>query len=229
MMPNFNAVKALAFDYYGTIANKGALSSVVDGHFPGQGDALTKLWFSTCQRYCFQNGMMNRYAPWDELTKAALDYACSDLNIPIPEAVRTELIDADASLPVYAEVHKALPRLAKKFSLYVLSMGSAWMIKRSQQNAGVDGHFTDIITTEQAKIYKPKLEAYELALRETGLEKNQLGFVSGNSFDVIGSKNFGLPTIWVRRHNQALDGLGLEPDLIVDDLLAMADILGASG
>lgn len=53
----------------------------------------------------------------------------------------------------------------------------------------------------------------------------KIGFVSGNSFDVIGSKNFGFPTIWIRRYGQPLDDLDLEPDMIAGDLEEMADAL----
>ena len=59
------------------------------------------------------------------------------------------------------------------------------------------------------------------------MQPNEITFVSGNSFDVIGAKNYGYPTIWVRRYGQPLDGLGLTPDLIVEDLNEMAERLGA--
>ena len=65
-MADFGPVKALAFDYYGTIADKQGLGATVEALIPGtDGVALAKLWFATCQRYCFQNGMMGRYIPWD--------------------------------------------------------------------------------------------------------------------------------------------------------------------
>jgi 2-haloacid dehalogenase len=218
-------IKALAFDYYGTIADKRALSGLIDRYHPGMGTALARHWFSTSQRYCFQMGMMERYAPWDELTRRALDFACADLGVAIAPALVDELIEADATLPVYPDVPAALARLAAKYRLYVLSMGSAWMIKRSQQSAGIARHFAGIITTQGAAIYKPRKEAYALAAEISQLEPEGIGFVSGNSFDVIGSKNAGLLTIWVRRHNQPLDPLGFAPDIVVTDLIEMADRL----
>ena len=58
-----NRIKALAFDYYGTIADKLSLAGEIDVSFPGHGAAFTKLWFAQTQRYCFQNGMMERHIP----------------------------------------------------------------------------------------------------------------------------------------------------------------------
>ncbi len=224
-MTDFTRVKALAFDYYGTIGDKQGLGGIIDKHFPGKGQAMAKLWFATCQRYCFQNGMMERYIPWDELTRAAFKFAAADLGIDASDAVRDELIATDQSLPAYPEARGALARLARSFDLYVLSMGSPWMIEQSQKAAGIDAFFEAVLTTQDRQIYKPGRAAYELGVELIGRPRDEIAFVSGNSFDVIGSRNFGFPTIWVRRHGQPLDDLGLAPDLVVKDLNEMADAL----
>ena len=226
-MSDFGTLKALAFDYFGTIGDKQGLSATIDRHIPGgHGAALAKLWFQTCQRYCFQNGMMGRYTPWNELSASALTFAAADLSIPMSDEVRLNLLEADDQVPVYREAPTALARLAGRFSLYVLSMGAVGMIRRSQQGGGIDHLFTDIITTEPDKVYKPGRAAYDVGVRAIGVPVEEIGFVSGNSFDVIGSKNFGFPTFWVRRYGQPLDGLGLEPDVTVIDLDELATALG---
>ena len=55
--------------------------------------------------------------------------------------------------------------------------------------------------------------------------EEEIGFVSGNSFDVVGSASFGYPTFWINRTSEPLDVLGLEPDLIVSNLDELADAL----
>ncbi len=226
-MNDFSSVKAIAFDYYGTIANKNALAAEIDEVFPGQGEAFCKLWFAQTQRYCFQNGLMGRHIPWSELTKAAFNFTVQEISIDIDEATRDRWIKADSRLPVYPEAPAALARLAKRFNLHVLSMGSLGMIEQSQKNAGIANHFKSIINIEPHKIYKPSKAAYEIGTREIGVAAHEVTFVSGNSFDVIGAKNYGYLTIWVRRYGQPLDCLGLTPDLIVADLSEMAVQLGA--
>jgi 2-haloacid dehalogenase len=226
-MDSTSNIKALAFDYYGTIANKMALADEIDQTFPGQGAAFTKLWFAQIQRYCFQLGQMEHHITWDELTIAAFDFATKEMAMTVADDLRDQWIEADTRLPVYPEADAALGRLAAKFDLYVLSMATPWMIEKSQANAGIDGHFKGIISAEPHKVYKPGRAAYELGQTEIGVSIEELGFVSGNSFDVIGATNFGYPTIWVRRYGQALDAFGITPDLIVADLAEMADELGA--
>ena len=225
-MQKHRHLEALAFDYFGTVGDKQGLSRVIDQHVPGgKGDALAKLWFQTCQRYCFQNGMMGRYTPWSELTRSALEFAAADLGIELSDNVRETLLAADQQVPVYPEAGDALARLANNFSLHVLSMGAPQMIRRSQEQAGIADLFASIVTTEPDRIYKPNPAAYAIGVREIGVAAEAIGFVSGNSFDVIGARNFGFWTVWVRRYNQPLDGLGIEPDLVVDDLSELADFL----
>ncbi|MSO92791.1 MAG: haloacid dehalogenase type II [Rhodospirillales bacterium] len=226
-MVDFHRVKALAFDYYGTIADKTALASEIDASFPGKGAAFVKLWFAQTQRYCFQVGMMDRHLPWSDLVKAAFKFTCAELGVAVGDGLRDRWIEADTRLPVYAEAPTALRRLAQRYDLYVLSMASPWMIEKSQVNAGIAGHFKGLISGETHKVYKPGRAAYELGVREIGVAADEVAFVSGNSFDVLGAKNYGYPTIWVRRYGQALDDLGLAPDLVVKDLLEMAASLGA--
>lgn len=227
-MSEFSRIEALAFDYFGTIADKHGMGALVESLVPGaDGPALAKLWFLTCQRYCFQMGMMERFLPWSELSVSALDFAAAELGVTIPAAARERLLAADAEVPVYAEAPAALARLATRFRLYVLSMGDIAMLEGSQRRAGIDKHFSGLISIQSDRVYKPGRAAYQVGVREIGLPAERIGFVSGNSYDVIGARNFGFPTIWVRRYGQPLDGLGLEPDLVVRDLVGMADALGA--
>ena len=114
-----NRIKALAFDYYGTIADKRSLAAEIDVNFPGYGAAFTKLWFAQTQRYCFQNGMMERHIPWSELTIAAFNFACQEMDMTVSDKLRDQWIEADTRLPVYREAPAALARLGARFDLYV--------------------------------------------------------------------------------------------------------------
>ena len=170
---------------------------------------------------------MGRHIPWSKLTQAAFNFTAQEMSININDAIRDRWIEADRRVSVYPEAPAALARLASHFDLHVLSMGSTEMIEQSQKNAGIASQFKSVISIEHHKIYKPSKSAYEIGVREIGVRPNEITFVSGNSFDVIGAKNYGYPTIWIRRHGQPLDGLGLTPDLIVGDLNEMAERLEA--
>jgi len=219
------ALRALTFDHYGTLFDKEAVSGLIDARVPGRGLGLARLWFKTTQHYCWLNGMMGRHQTWDDLTRRALDYAFQSEGVELDPELAEALIDADVHLPPYPEVPAALALLAKRFDLWVLSMGSPWMIEKSQEKAGIRHLFKGIISAEQAKVYKPAPGAYGLAVKKLGLSAEEIGFVSSNSFDVMGSANYGYPTFWVNRRGLTLDLLGPTPDLEVADLAALADHL----
>lgn len=225
------ALRALTFDHYGTLFDKEAVSSLIDERVPERGLELARLWFKTTQQYCWLNGMMGRHQTWDDVTRRALEYTFQSEGLDLDPVLADALIDADIHLPAYAEVPAALARLARNFDLWVLSMGSPWMIEKSQEKAGIGHLFKGIISAEQAKVYKPAREAYGLAERKLGLRAEEIGFVSSNSFDVMGSANYGYPTFWVNRRGLTLDMLGPKPDLEVSDLTALAErlVLARSG
>lgn len=227
MHERFATVRALAFDHYGTLFDKQAVAALIEEAFPGRGAEAARLWYDTTKQYCFLSGMMERHATWEELTRRSLAYVGLTLGLTVPADLHDRLLQADLTLPPYPEVPAALERLASRFRLYVLSMGSPHMIEASQRHAGVEGHFSGVISTEPFKVYKPSPRAYEVGLRQIGLTKQQIGFVSSNSFDVMGSAHFGFPTVWVNRTGAPLDEIGPRPDFAVGNLAALADALEA--
>jgi 2-haloacid dehalogenase len=225
-MTEFPALRALAFDHYGTLFDKAAIGRLLEAHVPGRGQEFAVFWFRTMQRYCFQNGMMERYQTWDELTGNALTYTANCFQVALDDALRARLLDADLHLPPFPEVPSALERLSRRFDLYVLSMASQNMLTRTQGNAGTLRLFKKIISGDARRVYKPSKSAYQLGVDEIGLPRDAIGFVSSNSFDVIGAVNFGYTTFWINRTGEPLDELGPRPHWTGADLAALADTLG---
>ena len=227
MADTFGKIRALAFDHYGTLFDKHAVAKVMEDDFPGLSEELAQVWFKTIKKYCWLSGLMERYLTWDEITKRALTFAEKSLSLEVTDELHEKLIQADLVLPPFPEVPGALERLASKLDLYVLTMASPWMVEASQKNAGVDHLFKKVISSEPHKVYKPGKISYDLAVDEIGLPKEQIGFVSGNSFDVIGGANYGFPVFWINRKDQPLDELGPQPDWEGKGLDELATVFGA--
>jgi 2-haloacid dehalogenase len=224
-MSSFPVIKALAFDHYGTLFDKTAIGRVLETWVPGRGQEFALFWFRTMQRYCFQNGMMERYQSWDELTGNALTYTANVFGVTLDDAARARLIEEDLQLPPFPEVPGALERLSRRLDLYVLSMASHNMLAHTQANAGTARFFKKIISGDSRRVYKPAKSAYQLGVDAIGRPRDAIGFVSSNSFDVIGAVNFGYTTFWINRTGEPLDELGPRPHWTGPDLGALADAL----
>jgi FMN phosphatase YigB (HAD superfamily) len=56
------------------------------------------------------------------------------------------------------------------------------------------------ISIDQAGIYKPVRDAYNLATTYLGLDAASIGFVSSNAWDIAGALRSGFVPVWVNRH-----------------------------
>ena len=60
MAADFSNIKALAFDHYGTLFDKHAVSSVIEKN-SGHGEEMAEVWFTTIKKHCRLSGFMERY------------------------------------------------------------------------------------------------------------------------------------------------------------------------
>ncbi|MDH5229617.1 MAG: HAD-IA family hydrolase, partial [Gammaproteobacteria bacterium] len=81
------------------------------------------------------------------------------------------------------------------------------------------GEFIDhIISTDQAKTFKPDPRAYQLGVETLGYTKQNILFTAFASWDAAGAKWFGYPTVWVNRFAAPIEELSVKPDASAADL-----------
>jgi len=219
-------IKALVFDAYGTLFDVHSVIATCNQHFPEQGPALSKAWRAKQLEYTWLRSLMGRYEDFWQVTEAALVFACKTLNLPCPPATRAELMEAYLHLDPYPEVLPSLKALAN-YPLAILSNGSPRMLQAAVESAGLRGIFSHILSVDTVKIYKPSPRVYELASQKMGVATSAIGFVSSNSWDVIGAKAAGLWTCWVNRSGAPEDELGFLPDARANTLADLASLIRA--
>ena len=50
------------------------------------------------------------------------------------------------------------------------------------------------------------------------IKKNEIAFLSANTWDVSGGGNYGYQAVWVNRNNNVFDNLDFKPKLEIKDL-----------
>lgn len=217
-------IQAFVFDAYGTLFDVHSVIEACNQAFPGQGQALSQLWRAKQLEYTWLKTLMGHYEDFWQVTEAALTFACKALNLQAPCDPRPQLLAAYLRLDPYPEVMEALASLAP-LPLVILSNGSPRMLAAVVKNADLTEKFTQVLSVDEVKVYKPSPAVYELAPRKLGISKEAICFVSSNSFDVIGAKAFGFQVCWVNRTNAPLDELGFVPDVRIHRLTELKHFL----
>ena len=89
----------------------------------------------------------------------------------------------------------------------------------------LDNLFDDIFSIEEVGIYKPHAKVYDLPIKKYEIKKNEVVFLSANTWDVSGGGNYGFNAIWVNRNNNIFDKLDYRPNNEIKNLSEIIDII----
>ena len=213
--------QALVFDAYGTLYDVHSVIQRCDRFWPGRGAALSQLWRTKQLEYTWQRSLMRRYAPFSQVTREALAYACQALKLPLAPQQEDALMQQYLALAAYADVPDALASLPGRKA--ILSNGSPDMLDPLVQHSGLA--FDAVLSVDAVKVFKPAPEVYQLAVDRLGVPKEAIGFVSSNCWDALGAKSFGFRVYWINRAGAPVDRLGFQPDGLLGSLGDLPEVL----
>jgi 2-haloacid dehalogenase len=217
--------KALVFDAYGTLFDLGGLTVLGDELYPGQGAALCELWRRKQLEYSWLLSLMGRYQDFWLVTRLALLYALDAMGLTADQARLERLMGAYFTLPTFPEVRTSLLRLAERYPLALLSNGTEEMLERVVTHNNLGPYLSHVLSVEAAGVYKPNPRVYDLAIQAFFAVPAEIVFVSANSWDVGGAKNFGFSTAWCNRAGLPIETHAPPPDLVVENLEGLEALL----
>ena len=212
--------RALVFDAYGTLFDVHSVAARCEAFWPGKGAQLSQLWRAKQLEYTWQRSLMQRYAPFSQITREALEYACSFLHLAFDAQKEKVLMEEYRRLAPFADVPGAL-KMLKGRKLAILTNGSPDMIAPLVEHSGLA--FDAVLSVDEVGVFKPAPEVYQLAVEALRVKKNEIGFVSSNCWDAIGAKSFGFSVYWINRANAPVDRTGFAPDA---QLASLGDLPG---
>ena len=216
--------RAVVFDAYGTLFD---IHTVVTQGSDIGGDlrALSALWRQRQLEYTWLRSLMDRYEDFWSVTEAALRSATRQLRIITDDPVLDRLMNAYLFPAAFEDVISALKSF-KGVPLAILSNGSLKMLESAVRHNGLESFFTELISVDRVRIYKPSPRAYSLGAESLQLAASEILFVSSNSWDVSGAKAYGYRVCWCNRQNQEAEFLEGTPDLTVTRLDQIANLIG---
>ena len=167
---------------------------------------------------------MNRHKNFWQVTEDSLDKSMKAFKINL--AMRNELLNLYKKLSTFPEVKGALNDLKKKnYKISILSNGTPALLNELVSSNNLDNFFDDIFSIEEVKIYKPDSKVYNLPIKKYQIKKDEVAFLSANTWDVSGGGNFGYNSIWVNRNKNIFDNLDYKPKNEVKNLTQLLDIV----
>ena len=190
-----------------------------------------QLWREKQLEYTFRRGLMRRYVDFDACTAQALKYVSAQLGIPLGEADERVLLGGYLRLPAFPDVRPGLEGLRSSgHKLVALTNGTEGSVRRLLENNRLDGYFEAILSADRLGTFKPDPAVYSLLSQVMDAHHTQALLVSGNPFDVIGAKAFGLGAAWLRRDpHKIFDPWEYPPDLVVRTLEELCGELRRTG
>lgn len=222
-----DAVVVVVFDAYGTLLD---VHSAIDTQRDLLGDearSISDLWRQKQLEYSWLTGLRGDYQDFWALTEMALAYAFKAHDLATDTPLFQHLLDVYWRLSPYDDALSCLTWLKEQgFRTAILSNGSPDMLRAAVESAGISSQLDKLLSVDDLKTFKPTPAVYEMVLDSFGVEKNEVLFISSNTWDAAGAKAYGFQVAWLNRSQKGqLDELPGLPDVEVSDLDKLPDLL----
>ncbi len=217
-------IKAIIFDAYGTLFDVNSAAEKCKEKLGDKWEGFANYWRTTQLEYTWLRSLMRRHKDFWQITEDSLDKSMNFYNVD--NSMRSELLNLYKVLSTFTEVRDALKKLKQSnYKLAILSNGTPDLLNELVVSNQLKDIFDDIFSVEEAGIFKPDSKVYDLPINKYNIEKNEVLFLSANTWDVSGAGNYGYNTVWVNRNNNIFDKLDFEPNQQISNLSELLDLI----
>ena len=217
-------IKAIIFDAYGTLFDVNSAAEKCKNRIGDKWEPFANFWRTTQLEYTWLRSLMGRHKDFWQITEDSLDKSMKAFNID--SSMKNELLNLYKILSPYKEVPETLKALKeKKFKLAILSNGTPSLLDELVKSNNLDNLFDDLFSIEEVGIYKPNSKVYDIPIKKYQIKKNEIAFLSANTWDVSGGGNYGYKSIWVNRNNNIFDNLDYEPQNQIKNLSELLNLI----
>jgi len=217
-------VKAIIFDAYGTLFDVNSAAEKCKDKIGGKWESFSNYWRTTQLEYTWLRSLMNRHKDFWKITEDSLDKSMKAFKIDY--SMKNELLDLYKILSTFPEVTEVLKKLKEKnYKLAILSNGTPSLLNELVKSNNLDNIFNDIFSIEEVKVYKPDSKVYDIPIKKYQIKKNEVAYLSSNTWDVSAGGNYGFSPIWVNRNNNIFDNLDYKPQNEIGNLKELLNII----
>ena len=217
-------IKAIIFDAYGTLFDVNSAAEKCKDKIGDKWEGFANYWRTTQLEYTWLRTLMNKHEDFWKVTEDSLDKSMQIFKID--PSMKNELLNLYKVLSTFSEVKGVLNELKKKnYKLAILSNGTPSLLNELVKSNNLDNIFNDIFSIEKVKVYKPHPKVYNIPIQKYQIQKNEVAYLSANTWDVSAGGNYGFNPVWVNRSNSVFDKLDYVPKYQIENLSKLIDIL----
>ena len=228
-------IKAGVFDAYGTLFDVYSIQVLADTLYPGHGSDIAVKWRDKQIEYTRlitqsdpHNALGSQYyRPFWELTRLSLEHTLDRLKLDRTSRQVEKLLQQYAHLTPFKENLAVLKKIKSMgLTTAILSNGSMDMLTSAVKSAGMQDVLDHIISVDPIRLFKTSPESYGLVQQTIAVNKDEVLFVSSNSWDALGATWFGFTTHWVNRQGLPFEALSPQPHFSGSDLNSVLASIG---
>ena len=216
--------KSIIFDAYGTLFDVNSAAEKCKDKIGDKWEGFSNYWRTTQLEYTWLRSMMNRHKDFWKITEDSLEKSMKAFKIDA--SMKDQLLDLYKILSTFPEVKEVLQKLKKKsYKLAILSNGTPYLLNELVKSNGLDNIFNDIFSVEEVKTYKPDPKVYNIPVQKYKIQKNEVAYLSANTWDVSAGGNYGFTPVWVNRNKSIFDNLDFKPEHKVQNLNQILELI----
>jgi len=214
----------LAFDVNETLLDLGPMQRALTGAFDDP--TAAREWFLTLLHTSLVANHIGRYESFSSLGVNALVTVAQRRSIDLDVEDVETLLAPMSTLPPHPDVPEGLQRLSEMgFRLVALTNTPAVRLGPLLAQAGISEFFSQQLSVDEVKRFKPAPEVYLMASTRVGVDVPDMLLVAAHDWDILGARSVGMPGVFVARRGAIWGSAQQMPDLVVSDLNELADRL----
>jgi 2-haloacid dehalogenase len=214
-------VRGICFDLF-TLFDPRGVGEVARGLLGDRAAEFADAWRSRQFEYAFVRAAAGQYVDFRAVTEEALSFAARARGLELTPNQRRELVGAYSTLKPWEDAKARLTAWRQQgLKLAPLANYAPAMLEQLVEQGGLREFFDTLISTDEARTFKPDPRAYALGPARLGLSKEELCFAAFGGWDAAGARWFGFETFWVNRLRQPAEGLAPGPHATGPDLAAL--------
>lgn len=223
----------LMFDTWGTLVDNYSIADVIEKYVleSNLAQQIARDWRFQQKWAMFYTTLSDSFVPHPTLNEACLRWSLDVHHVELSDGEIREINEQYHKLRAYPDVIEALKSLKEQgLTLKIIANPTKQMIEDHSRYAGTIEYIDEIISSgEEAQAFKPSPKVYELGIERAGCPKDEILWVTGHFWEVVGAVRQGLKVAWTNRARHPALKIGIEPTYSTGSLKELADILAKSG